>query len=290
MKFGIYYAYWEQEWGGNFIPYIEKTKKLGFDVLEVACGAFHLENDDYFKELKRVADANGMLLSGGYGPRPEHNLASPDDSAVENAFKFYDDIFRKMEIAGIDRIGGALYSYWPVNFSAGFDKQADTEKSIKNMRKLADIASDHGITLCMESLNRFEGYMINEAYECVDYVKAVDKPNVKTMLDTFHMNIEEDSLIDAIRLTKGTLGAFHVGEPNRRCPNKNSRLDWYEIGRTLNEIGYDGYVVMEPFVLMGGQVGKDISIWRDMSKGKSMEQIDLDAKNSVEFLREAFKK
>jgi D-psicose/D-tagatose/L-ribulose 3-epimerase len=47
---------------------------------------------------------------------------------------------------------------------------------------------------------------------------------------------------------------------------------------------------MEPFVLMGGQVGKDISIWRDMSKGKSMEQIDLDAKNSVAFLREAFKK
>ena len=157
------------------------------------------------------------------------------------------------------------------------------------MRRLADIAADHGITLCMESLNRFEGYMINEAYEDVDYVKAVDKPNVKSMLDTFHMNIEEDSLVDAIRLTKGTLGAFHVGEPNRRCPNKNSRIDWYEIGRTLKEIGYDEYVVMEPFVLMGGQVGKDISIWRDMSKGKSMEEIDLDAKNSVAFLREAFK-
>ena len=120
-------------------------------------------------------------------------------------------------------------------------------------------------------------------------LKAVDKPNVKSMLDTFHMNIEEDSLVDAIRLTKGTLGAFHVGEPNRRCPNKNSRIDWYEIGRTLKEIGYDEYVVMEPFVLMGGQVGKDISIWRDMSKGKTMEEIDLDAKNSVEFLREAFK-
>ena len=80
-----------------------------------------------------------------------------------------------------------------------------------------------------------------------------------------------------------------MGEPNRRCPNKNSRIDWYEIGRTLHEIEYDGYVVMEPFVLMGGQVGKDISIWRDMSKGKTMEQIDLDAKNSVEFLRKAFK-
>jgi D-psicose/D-tagatose/L-ribulose 3-epimerase len=81
-----------------------------------------------------------------------------------------------------------------------------------------------------------------------------------------------------------------VGEPNRRCPHKDSRLDWYAIGKALNEIDYDGYVVMEPFVLMGGQVGKDISIWRDMSMGKTPEQLDLDAKNSVEFLREAFKK
>ena len=71
-------------------------------------------------------------------------------------------------------------------------------RSIRRMQHLADMAADYGITLNMESLNRFEGYMINECYECVGYVKAVDKPNVKVMLDTFHMNIEEDSIPDAI--------------------------------------------------------------------------------------------
>lgn len=290
MKFGIYYAYWEHEWGGDFLPYIEKCKKLGFDVLEVACGAFHKEPDSYFKELRKAAEYHGMLLSGGYGPRAEHNLASTDSAAVKKTFEFYSDVFRKMEIAGIDRIGGALYSYWPVDFASGFDKRADTERSIKNMRILADIAANHGITLCMESLNRFEGYMINEAREDVEYVKAVDKPNVKAMLDTFHMNIEEDSLVDAIKLTEGVLGSFHVGEANRRCPNPNGRMDWQAIGNALNEIGYDGYVVMEPFVQMGGQVGKDISIWRDMSNGATEEQLDADAAASVEYLRRVFSK
>lgn len=288
MKFGIYYAYWEHEWGGDFLPYIEKCKRLGFDVLEVACGAFDREPDSYFRELKKCAEANGMLLSGGYGPRPEHNLASTDSAAVEKAFAFYADVFRKMEIAGIDRIGGALYSYWPVDFASGFDKKADTERSIKSMRRLADMAANHGITLCMESLNRFEGYMINEAYEDVDYVKAVDKPNVKAMLDTFHMNIEEDSMVDAIKLTKGYLGSFHVGEANRRCPNPNGRMDWEAIGKALRDINYDGYVVMEPFVQMGGQVGKDISIWRDMSHGASVEELDADAAASVAYLRKTF--
>jgi D-psicose/D-tagatose/L-ribulose 3-epimerase len=36
MKFGIYYAYWEQEWVGDFKYYIEKAAKLGFDILEIA--------------------------------------------------------------------------------------------------------------------------------------------------------------------------------------------------------------------------------------------------------------
>ena len=285
MKYGIYYAYWEKEWGGQFVPYVEKCKRLGFDVLEVACGAFHLEDDRFFRELRAAADANGMILTGGYGPRPEHNLASRDEAAVEKAFDFYADFFRKMEIAGIDRIGGALYSYWPVDFSAPMDKPGDTARSIARMQRLADMAADHGIMLCMESLNRFEGYMINEAYEAIDYVKAVDRPNVKVMLDTFHMNIEEDSLTDAIRQAGPLLGHFHVGEANRRCPRPGGRFDWAEIGQALKQINYGGYVVMEPFVTMGGQVGKDISIWRDLSHGATEERLDQDAAASVAYLR-----
>lgn len=285
MKYGIYYAYWEREWGGQFVPYIEKCKRLGFDILEVACCAFDKENDNFFHELRAISNANGIILTGGYGPRPEHDLASADSSLVAGAFRFYSDVFNKMELAGIDRIGGALYSHWPVNFSGKIDKVRDFARSVENMKKLADKAQDHGITLNMEVLNRFEGYMINEAYEVVDYVKAVNKPNVKAMLDTFHMNIEEDSLIDAIHKTNGYLGHFHVGEANRRCPNPDGRMDWIAIGQALRDINYKGYVVMEPFVTMGGQVGKDISIWRDMSHGSTVQQLDADAAASVKYLR-----
>lgn len=285
MKYGIYYAYWEKEWGGNFLPYIKKCAELGFDALEVACGAFHLSDDQTFRELNAMAQYYGMKLTGGYGPRPEHNLASTDETMVKNAFAFYSDIFRKMELAGIDRIGGALYSYWPVDFSKKFDKHADTERSIKRMSQLADIASNHGITLCMETLNRFEGYMLNDHNECIKYVKAVNKPNVKVMLDTFHMNIEEDSLTEAIRDSGNLLGHFHIGEANRRCPHPQSRMNWTSIGNALREIGYNEYIVMEPFVRMGGQVGHDVSLWRDLSHGADDNQLDADAAYSVNYIR-----
>lgn len=285
MKYGIYYAYWEKEWGGEFVPYIKKCSSLGFDVLEVACGAFYKENDSFFKDLRKAADDYGMILSGGYGPRPEHNLASTDEQLVSKTFDFYLDMFKKMEMAGIDRIGGALYSYWPVNFKEPIDKIGDTQRSIERMRKLADMAADYGIMLGMESLNRFEGYMINESYECIDYVKAVEKPNVKVMLDTFHMNIEEDSIEDAIINSGSLLGHFHVGEANRKCPGPGGRFNWESIGKALKQIQYNGYIVMEPFVMQGGQVGKDISIWRDISKGATVEDLDRAASESVSYLR-----
>lgn len=287
MKYGIYYAYWEQEWGGNFVSYAEKCARLGFDILEVACGAFYREDDAFFHELAAAAKGNGILLTGGYGPRKEHDLASTDNAQVEQTFRFYADMFRKMELAGIDRLGGALYSYWPAPCGpeTAADKAAETARSVARMRRLADMAADHGITLGMEALNRFEGYLINTAQECIDYVRMVDRPNVKVMLDTFHMNIEEDSLTDAIRSSGKLLGHFHVGEANRRCPGPNGRFDWAAIGQALHEIGYEGDVVMEPFVRMGGQVGRDVSLWRDLSGGADDAKLDQDAAASLRWLR-----
>jgi D-psicose/D-tagatose/L-ribulose 3-epimerase len=50
----------------------------------------------------------------------------------------------------------------------------------------------------------------------------------------------------------------------------------------------DGNVVIEPFVNMGGQVGKDIYVWRDISQGAADEKLDSDVARSVEFLRRPF--
>ena len=285
MKYGIYYAYWAREWGGDFLPFISKVQRLGFDVLEVNCGSFPERDDSYFRELRRVSEGEGVLLSGGYGPRPEHNLSSADPALIEGAFRFWADVFHKMELSGIDRVGGALYSYWPVDFRNGFNKAEDTQRSIENIRKLAGLAAVHGITLNMEVLNRFEGYMLNECEEAVCYVKAVGKSNVKVMLDTFHMNIEEDSLTEAIRKAGGLLGHIHIGEANRRPPSAQGRIPWKNIGQALKDVGYDQYVVMEPFERMGGQVGKDISIWRDLSHGATEKDLDVTAAQSVEYIR-----
>ena len=119
----------------------------------------------------------------------------------------------------------------------------------------------------------------------MDFVNEVGSEYVKLLLDTFHMNIEEDSLTEAIRKAGGLLGHIHIGEANRRPPSAQGRIPWKNIGQALKDVGYDQYVVMEPFERMGGQVGKDISIWRDLSHGATEKDLDVTAAQSVEYIR-----
>lgn len=287
MKFGTYFTYWVNDYVEEFTEFIPRAKKCGLDILEVGAFDFYRQNDDYFKKMRAAAEESGIILTAGYGPSRTNNIGSADPSVVSHAMDFYRDTFRKMQIADIHSIGGALYSYWPIDAGEDFDKEADFHRSVKGMKALADVAADYDVTLNMEALNRFEGYLINVADEAVSYVKAVDKPNVKVMLDTFHMNIEEESLTDAIRTAGPYLGHFHAGEANR-CPPKAGRMPWAEIGQALKDIHYDGNVVMEPFVRMGGQVGKDIRVWRDLSNHADDAALDAALSESAAFLRKTF--
>lgn len=287
MKYGIYFAYWEKEWNADQKSYISKVKKLGFDILEISCAMLKNISREELVEMRDMARAEGVTLTAGYGPGPSENLASSDEAVVKNAVAFYTDILKKLEILDIHTLGGGIYSYWPVDYTKPIDKEGDWKRSVKNVRTVGKIAQECGVDYCLEVLNRFEGYLLNTCAECRQFVEEVDVPVVKIMLDTFHMNIEEDSMTEAILLAGDRLGHFHVGENNRRLPGKGN-LPWYQIGSALRAIGYDKNVVMEPFVKSGGKVGSDIKIWRDLSMGAATEQLDRDAAASVAFLRNVF--
>lgn len=287
MKYGIYFAYWEQNWGVDQKQYIKKVKELGFDILEISCAMLRDISKEELLEIKKLAEDEEVILTAGYGPRAQENLASADPEITKNAISFYTDILKKLEILNIHTLGGGIYSYWPVDYSKPIDKKGDWERSVQNVKKVGKIAGELGVDYCLEVLNRFEGYLLNTCSECKQFVEEVDVSAVKIMLDTFHMNIEEDSISKAILLAGDKLGHFHVGENNRRVPGKGN-LPWYEIGSALRAIGYNKNVVMEPFVKSGGEIGSDIKVWRDLSNGASLKQLDEDAKNSVSYLRYVF--
>ena len=118
--------------------------------------------------------------------------------------------------------------------------------------------------------------------QAVDYVKKVDAPNIGVLLDTYHMNIEENSFREAILTAGDLLLGFHTGDNNRRCPGRG-HINFDEIFAALSEIGYKGRIVAEPFLSKGGEVGRDIYVWRDLENDVSEAALDSEAKYMLNF-------
>jgi D-psicose/D-tagatose/L-ribulose 3-epimerase len=281
MKYGIYYAYWEKEWAADYRYYIEKVAKLGFDILEIAATPIVNYSDREMVELKACAAANGIILTAGHGPSAEQNLSSPDPAVRANAKAFFTNLLQRLKKMDIRIIGGAIYSYWPVDYSKPIDKQGDWERSVESVREISRVAGDCGVDYCLEVLNRFEGYLLNTSEEAVAYCDEIASPGCRILLDTFHLNIEEDSIGGAIRHAGKYLKELHLGETNRKPPGLG-RMPWAEIRQALDDVRFEGALVMEPFIMTGGAVGRDVGVWREL-----IDRPDLDglARASCAFVK-----
>ena len=270
-KVGIYYAFWTHEWDVDFVPFIRKVKKLGFDQLELNGGTIATMSSTEQKALKQMADDEDLLLSYGIGLQKQYDVSSLDDSVRSNGIDFMKRMIDSVANMGGGMIGGTVHSYWPGQMPDGLTtKQPIWDASLESMSILAPFAAERNVHLNVEVLNRFEQFLINDSHEAVDYMQQLNQPAVGILLDTFHMNIEEDSFGDAIRRVGSYLSAFHLGEANRKMPG-TGRMPWSEIKKALDDIGFDGPMVMEPFVMPGGQVGRDIGVWRDIVKDPDLD-------------------
>ncbi len=246
-------------------------------------------SDEKLLDIKKCANEHGIELTYSLGLDKAYDISSDDPEVREKGVDYLTAIMRQVAKMGGKIISGVSYAGWGVPNIANIDKKRLTENSIESMKKLAKTAEELGITYAVDAVNRFEGVVLNTAQEAVDYVKKVNSPAVGVLLDTYHMNIEEFSIGDAIRTAGDKLVGFHVGENNRSVPGRG-HLDWDEIFKALKDVEYKGRIVAEPFVVKGGEVGRDIFVWRDLLPDISELALDEEVKFMIEFEKSMMKK
>ena len=255
-KIGMFYAYWTHEWNVDFHPYIDKAADLGFR--HPGGARRHRRRHD----RARSAEA---LIAHARGPRHRPDLLhraaealrsrSADEATRRRGIALLQKMARAIGEMGGGTLSGILYGTWPTTMPEGeTDKRPYLERSIASVRQAMKAAEDNNVFFNMEVVNRFEQFLLNTAEEGVAYVKQVGSPNAKILLDTYHMNIEEDSIGTAIETAGRHLGHVHLGESNRRPPGAG-HIPWDELASALKKIDYQGALVMEPFLMPGGQVG-----------------------------------
>ncbi len=285
-RIGIYYAYWTHNWDVDFHPYIDRAAELGFDVLEVNAGTITGMAAQERAALKAHADDVGIGLSYCIGLQREYDLAAEDGIVRKNGIEYLQKMAAAIGEMGGGNLGGIIYSYWPGTLPQGVsDKRPYFERSVSSMKEAVRAAEDNQVVFNMEVVNRFEQYMMNTVDEALDYVAAVGSPNAKVMLDTFHMNIEEDFCGEAVLKAGDQLGHFHIGE-NNRMPPGYGHIPWTEIAAALRHIDYQGDIVMEPFLMPGGEIGRDIKVYRDLSIGMDLDE---EARKALLFMRGVLK-
>ena len=199
---GMHYGFWSHNWDEiAYIPLMEKLAWLGFDICEVASAEWGYYDDARLRELKACADHNGLGITYSIGLEAKYDLASDDPAVRENGIRHVTRILESMPKVGAAILNGVSYAGWQALPDHGItldEKRRKEELALESMSRLMKVAEDCGVLYCCEVVNRFEQYLLNTAKEGVEFVKRLGSPNARVLLDTFHMNIEEDSMVDAI--------------------------------------------------------------------------------------------
>src|SRR5581483_6643693 len=139
-------------------------------------------------------------------------------------------------------------------------RATEWKRAVSGLREAAKMAGDAGVRLAVEPLNRFETDLVNTAEQVVRLVDEVGSPAVGVHLDTFHMNIEEHSILEAIKHAGKRLVHVHGCENDRGAPG-SGLVAWPQLAQGLREIGYQGHVVIESFTPECLAIAAAAAIW-----------------------------
>lgn len=260
MRFGMNLLMWTDTLGDDMLPLLDELKSIGFDTVEIPC--FDLDNLNNYAKWGKRFDELGLSRTGTAIRGADDNPISPDPAVRRKGIEANKRNLDCCAAAGCQVMAGPFHS--ALGVFSGKGPTADEWKwGVDSMREVAEHAEKVGVTLGLEYLNRFECYLLNTAADGARFVRDVNHPRAKMMYDTFHAHIEEKNIPNAIRSLKGVLSHVHISENDRSTPGCGN-VRWDQNFDTLEEIGYDGFMVVEAFGLALEKIVPATKIWRRM--------------------------
>jgi D-psicose/D-tagatose/L-ribulose 3-epimerase len=132
---------------------------------------------------------------------------------------------------------------------------------VECFQTLGETMAKSSMTLALEPVNRSETFFLTTAAEAKALCEAIGNPDIGVLIDTFHANIEEKSIAQAILLLGPMLKHMHISENDRGVPG-TGHLDFAEIVRALRETDYQGYLMIEGLGCLAPGRQSPVYMWR----------------------------
>lgn len=252
---------WTSPFGDADAHLAQRAADLGSSVLEVC-----IEDPSLVSAgaLREAAGAAGVALSVCAAFGPERDLAGAEPGPRATALEYIRECVELAAAVGSPHICGPMYSaVGKAHLEDPGARAAERRRSVEGLKRAAEIAGESGVRLAIEPLNRYETDMVNTVEQGLELCADVGSPHVGLLLDTYHMNIEEKSLGQAIADAGDRLFHFHACENDRGTPG-TGHIPWEEVFDALRRAGYAGQVVIESFTPAVREIARAVSLWRPL--------------------------
>lgn len=273
MDIGVHVSLWTPEWTSPFLDGIDKAANLGCSCVEIPLmDPANFPLDDTRQRLA----ANGLRVYCGTGLGRDTDIGSATESIRENGIHHLGECLRLCAELGSDSLGGVIHSPWGLKgrVDPGYFSRVGL-----SLGRLADLAAKNGISLALECINRYENSFLNTVDQGLALLGIVGRENVGLHLDTYHMNIEECGIVEALTRAGSSLIRLHLSENTRGYPGSGS-LAWDEIITAAKASGYPGPWILESYVQPDFPAASDVCIWRPIEPDSSES-----VRRSIDFIR-----
>ncbi len=259
MKVGMNLLVWTAFVTEEHFPILEKIKKTGYDGVEIPL----FDGDaEHYKKIKKELDNLGLGCTAVTVVNADTNPISPDASIRKAALDRIKWALDMTSVMGGDLLAGPYHSALGV-FSGQPPTADERKRAIEVLTQAAEHAQKVKVKIAIEYLNRFECYFLTNALDAKNLVREINHPYFGTMYDTFHANIEEKNISQAIASMEDTYIHVHISENDRGTPG-SGHVHWDETFKALRKAKYDGWLTIEAFGRALPDLAAATKIWRDM--------------------------
>lgn len=263
MQFGVNTFVWESPFSTDQHLYLfDKVRDMGFDLLEIAVEDPALVNVAALQQAAQTTGV-GIIVCGAFGPG--RNLSSADDHERQNAEQYLQWCIEAAAELESPVVAGPMYSaVGKSRLEDEADRIAEWDRAVAGLQTWGDYAHQHGVKLAFEPLNRFETDMVNIVDQGLNLIEDVGSLAVGFHLDTFHMHLEEKDSTEAIRRAGSHIFHVHACENDRGIPG-TGQVNWQGVAQALNDVSYQGAVVIESFTPQVKSIARAVCIWREIA-------------------------
>jgi D-psicose/D-tagatose/L-ribulose 3-epimerase len=260
MKYGINTLLWTAGFDASHLRLLPKFREKGFDGVEIARFDFTAFPA---AEIRRACEREGLQPIFCSALTGDLNLVSPDADVRRRAREFLMTGIETAAELGADTFVGPFCS--PVGYHTGQRRTEDEwQRAVEGFQSITAVLDQYGVALANEPLNRFETHFLNTAADAVLLCEEVNHPRVGILFDTFHANIEEKRIGDALERAAKWLRHVHACENDRGIPG-SGHVEWNDVFAVLHRIGYNRWVVIESFGSRIPEIAKAACVWRDLA-------------------------